>query len=69
MSILPNQGTICSDLGRPFIEWLKDNELDTLSYAIFTRPKAPEEVLVFERYNSVSAFEAHRRSKVFRAMS
>lgn len=54
---------------RPFIDWLKDNEPDTLSYTIFTRPKAPNEVLVFERYNSVSAFEGHRRSKVFRTMS
>ena len=48
---------------------MRDYEPDTLSYCIMTRPKAPEEALVFERYPDAEAFEQHRKTEVFHAKS
>lgn len=52
-----------------FADWIKNNEMDTLSYAIFTRPKAGDEILVFERYTCVDSFNRHRETNNFKAMS
>ena len=43
--------------------WVHDNEPGTLTYAILTRPKAPNEFLVYERYLGVDGLKAHMKSQ------
>jgi len=39
-----------------------------LTYCFMTRPKAPNEILVFERYKDTKALAAHGSAKEFKAM-
>lgn len=39
--------------------FVKDQEPDVLTYAAFTRPKAPKEVMIFVRYKNLAAFKHH----------
>jgi len=45
--------------GRPFAKWVTDNEPGVLTYALFARPKAPKELLLFVRYEDTKALKAH----------
>lgn len=58
---------------RPFAQWVQDNEPGVLTYAIFTRPKAPHEVLLFVRYKDTAALKYHdthpEHRKVVRTLS
>ena len=47
------------DCGRPFATWVHANEPGVLTYALFTRPKAPNELLLFVRYADVAALKGH----------
>ncbi|KAF2158380.1 hypothetical protein M409DRAFT_31105 [Zasmidium cellare ATCC 36951] len=50
---------------RSFSEWVEREEPGCLTYCVFTRPKAPGEILLFERYADVASVEAHMRSSKF----
>lgn len=49
--------------GRTFIPFVRDEEPGVLTYAVFTRPKAPREVMVFVRYGDGKALRAHAEVK------
>lgn len=55
-------------LCRKYTEWVKENEPDVLTYCTMTRPKAPNEVMLFERYKNPKALGAHGSTKQFKAM-
>ena len=38
---------------------MRANEPDVLTYATFTRPKAPEEILLVVRYKDTKALKGH----------
>lgn len=50
-----------------FADWVQANEPDTLGYAIMTRPKAGNEVLIFERYTTSVGFDKHMGSAELKA--
>jgi quinol monooxygenase YgiN len=52
-----------------FCDWVRDNEPGTLTYTVMTRPKAPNEVLMFERYLDLAALGRHGKTAEFKAMS
>ncbi|TKA82980.1 hypothetical protein B0A55_01559 [Friedmanniomyces simplex] len=47
------------DVLEEFVPWVEANEPGVLTYAVFTRPKAGEEVLLFVRYEGTKALKAH----------
>ncbi|KAK5715551.1 hypothetical protein LTR15_010196 [Elasticomyces elasticus] len=47
------------DVLQGFVTWVEENEPGVLTYAIFTRPKAANEVLLFVRYVDGKALRAH----------
>ncbi|KAK5676610.1 hypothetical protein LTS10_010911 [Elasticomyces elasticus] len=47
------------DVLRGFVTWVEENEPGVLTYAIFTRPKAANEVLLFVRYADSKALKSH----------
>jgi len=51
-----------------FCDWVEANEPTTLTYCVMTRPDAPNEVLMFERYKDLAALGVHGKSKEFRDM-
>ncbi|KAK3117432.1 hypothetical protein LTR53_001197 [Teratosphaeriaceae sp. CCFEE 6253] len=51
-----------------FAAWVKAEEPTTLTYAVLTRPKAPKEILMFERYADPEALGSHMYSKRYQAM-
>lgn len=51
-----------------YCAWVRDNEPTTLTYGLFTRPKSPNEVLLFERYKDLPALGAHGKTKEFKGM-
>ncbi|RVX69353.1 hypothetical protein B0A52_06948 [Exophiala mesophila] len=51
-----------------YCNWVRDNEPTTLTYCVLTRPKAPNEVLLFERYQDLAAIGAHGKTKEFKNM-
>ncbi|KIX10522.1 uncharacterized protein Z518_01605 [Rhinocladiella mackenziei CBS 650.93] len=51
-----------------FCDWVEANEAGTLTYCVMTRPKAPNEVLLFERYLNLQALGVHGKTKEFKAM-
>jgi len=51
-----------------YCTWVRDNEPTTLTYGVFTRPKSPNEVLLFERYKDLPALGVHGTAKEFKAM-
>ncbi|KAK0366562.1 hypothetical protein LTR91_003321 [Friedmanniomyces endolithicus] len=44
---------------RDFAPWVQAEEPGVLTYAVFTRPKAPEEVMLFVRYEGTKALKMH----------
>ena len=54
--------------GRKFCDWVETNEPTTYTYCVMTRPKAPNEVLLFERYADLQALGVHGTTKEFKAM-
>ncbi|EXJ79760.1 hypothetical protein A1O3_08043 [Capronia epimyces CBS 606.96] len=51
-----------------YCSWVESNELTTLTYSVLTRPDAPNEVLMFERYKDLQALGEHSKTAQFRAM-
>lgn len=51
-----------------FCDWVEENEPTTLTYCVLTRPEAPNEVLLFERYKDLAALEVHGKTQEFKAM-
>lgn len=49
-------------------DWVEKNEPNVLTYCTMTRPKAPNQVLLFERYSDHKALGAHGSTKQFKAM-
>ncbi|KAK3619139.1 hypothetical protein LTR56_017617 [Elasticomyces elasticus] len=47
------------DVLQGFVLWVEENEPGVLTYAIFTRPKAANEVLLFVRYADRKVLKAH----------
>jgi quinol monooxygenase YgiN len=47
------------DVLKGFTSWVDTNEPGVLTYATFTRPKAPDELLLFVRYGDDKAMQAH----------
>ncbi|WPG98083.1 Hypothetical protein R9X50_00086900 [Acrodontium crateriforme] len=47
------------DVLTPFSEWVKANEPDVLSYILFTRTKAPKEIMLVVRYKDIKAMKGH----------
>lgn len=50
---------LTDDRRREFSDWVHSSEPDVLTYAIFTRPKAKDEIMVFVRYANGAAMKAH----------
>ncbi|KJX98524.1 hypothetical protein TI39_contig407g00002 [Zymoseptoria brevis] len=46
---------------RDFVTFVRDEEPDVLTYAIFTRPKAEKEVMLFVRYKDMKALRTHSK--------
>ncbi|KAI7480287.1 hypothetical protein KC351_g7061 [Hortaea werneckii] len=44
---------------RPFIDWVTETEPNVLTYAIFSRPKAPRKLLLIVRYKDRKALKGH----------
>jgi quinol monooxygenase YgiN len=42
-----------------FADWVKENEPDVLTYSVFTRLKAQDEILLFVRYKDGKALRSH----------
>jgi len=57
-----------ADVLSAFAAWVKENEPGVLTYCVLTRPEAPLEVLMFERYKDVASHKGHASSKEFRAL-
>ncbi|KAK5944714.1 hypothetical protein PMZ80_001914 [Knufia obscura] len=55
-------------VGKYTSDWVLPNEPDVLTYCTMTRPKAPNQVLLFERYKDAKALGAHGSTKAFKAM-
>ncbi len=53
---------------RSYASKVKLDEPNVLTYCVLTRPKAPSEILIFERYADVEALKAHFSSKGLREM-
>lgn len=47
--------TLC----RTFVPFVRNKEPDVLTYAVFTRTKAPKELLLFVRYRDSKAMKSH----------
>jgi quinol monooxygenase YgiN len=47
---------------REFVPWVEANEPGILTYALFTRRKAPQEILLFVRYADKKAMQAHNEA-------
>jgi quinol monooxygenase YgiN len=47
---------------RQFAPWVRENEPGVLTYAGFTRPKAPDEILLFVRYKDKKAMIGHDKA-------
>lgn len=45
-----------------FLPFVQEKEPFVLTYAIFTRPKAPKEVLLFVRYKNADGMKSHSRA-------
>ena len=56
------------DYSKYTADWVQKNEPDVLTYCWMTRPKAPNQLLVFERYRDAKALGAHGSTKEFKAM-
>ena len=48
--------------------WVASNEPDVLTYCVLTRPKAPNEIVMFERYKDHKALGSHGSTKQFKGM-
>lgn len=53
---------------REYTSYVLEKESGVLTYCILTRPKAPNELLMFERYQDHKALAAHGGTKEFRSM-
>lgn len=53
---------------RNYTKYVHDKETGVLTYCTMTRPKAPNEILLFERYKDVKALAAHGSTNEFKAM-
>ncbi|KAL6246347.1 hypothetical protein RBB50_006583 [Rhinocladiella similis] len=51
-----------------FCDWVEENEQGTLTYCVMTRPDAPQEVLMVERYKDLPAIGVHGKTKEFKTM-
>ena len=47
---------------RQFALWVRKNEPGVLTYAGFTRPKAPKEIFLFVRYKEKNAMIGHNKA-------
>ena len=50
---------------REFVDWVTENEADTLTYICNRSLKDPSDFVFFERYTNEKAFEAHSSSDEF----
>jgi quinol monooxygenase YgiN len=51
---------------RPLADYIRKQELDTLSYEMLDSDKVPNQILILERYKNKKAYtEIHRHSKEF----
>lgn len=57
-----------NDVRKYTSDWVLPNEPDVLTYCTMTRPKAPNQVLLFERYKDAKALGGHGSTKAFKAM-
>ncbi|KAK5123309.1 hypothetical protein LTR85_002739 [Meristemomyces frigidus] len=53
---------------KPFAQWVRANEPGVLTYAIFTRPKEPKEILLFVRYKDTKALKSHDKAPEHQAV-
>lgn len=53
---------------RNYTQYVLEKESNVLTYCTMTRPKAPNQVLLFERYKDAKALGAHGSTKEFKAM-
>lgn len=51
------------------VEWVTENEADTLTYICNRSTERPDEFVFFERYTNEKAFEAHTSSERFRDLA
>ncbi|KAK5076649.1 hypothetical protein LTR64_005873 [Lithohypha guttulata] len=51
-----------------YTEFVRENEPGVLTYCTMVRPKAPNQILLFERYQNSKALGAHGTTKEFKAM-
>ncbi|KAL4447548.1 hypothetical protein ABPG75_004767 [Micractinium tetrahymenae] len=49
---------------RPVAEWVKENEPETLAYEAVISDSKPTHVMVFERYASKAALDAHLNADI-----
>lgn len=56
------------DILSSMVEWVIENEADTITYICNRSVRDPDEFCVFERYTSEKAFEAHSQSDRIKAL-
>ncbi|KAF2161752.1 hypothetical protein M409DRAFT_58829 [Zasmidium cellare ATCC 36951] len=57
----PFGGNLIS-LSRSFVPFVKEKEPFVLTYAVFTRPKAPKELLLYVRYTDSKGMQSHSKA-------
>ena len=61
----PDQGDVLQKALVDMVEWVTENESDTLTYICNRSVKDPDQFIFFERYPNQAAFDAHSSSDRF----
>jgi quinol monooxygenase YgiN len=61
----PGEADKLAQMFRDMVEWVTENESETLTYTCSRSTDEPESFLFFERYTSKKAFQDHTSSEKF----
>jgi quinol monooxygenase YgiN len=61
----PGEADKLADMFSEMVEWVADNEAETLTYTCSRSTDDPDRFLFFERYTSKKAFQEHTSSEKF----
>ena len=61
----PGEADKLADMFREMVEWVTENEAETLTYSCSRSTDEPNRFLFFERYTSKKAFQEHTSSEKF----
>ncbi len=65
----PGKGDELAEVFRRLVDWVTENEADTLTYICSRSSKNPDEFVFFERYVNEKAFQDHTSSQQFIEMA